>query len=192
LKGAAQPKPLVAKKKGTSKTAMQKVFQTVYGTEKGNCLTAVWASLLKLNIEEVPHFVVYDDYFGELCSFLLGHGLEYERYIVNPNRKDVSIDGYDVLRNPLPDYGSINGFFDATVYSPGHFDKDRFVNDREYTPICHAVICDKNLNIVHDPNPKYQGVEKYPLAEELGFNGILGVSLFTLLEKSFSPYMEPN
>jgi hypothetical protein len=158
---------------------MTPVFQTIFTKTQGNCLTAVWASLLKLKIEEVPHFVAYDDYFGELCNFLEKYGYEYERYIVNPNRKDVSIENYDVLRNPLPDYGSINGLFDATVYSPGLFDKERFLNDPEYTPVCHAVICDTNLKIVHDPHPEYQNIEKYPMADELGFNGIIGISLFT-------------
>ena len=36
------------------------------------------------------------------------------------------------------------------------------------------MLVDKNLNIVHDPNPEYQDV-KYPLTDEIGNNGILEI-----------------
>ena len=42
----------------------------------------------------------------------------------------------------------------------------------------HAVLIDNNFNIVHDPNPNYKGILKYPLADILGYNGIIKVDGF--------------
>jgi hypothetical protein len=60
----------------------------------------------------------------------------------------------------------------ATVYSP------RFCGLKEENPLTHAVIIDGSFNIVHDPNPDYRDLKKYPYADELGYNGVLSVSLF--------------
>ncbi len=45
------------------------------------------------------------------------------------------------------------------------------------TSCTHAVIIDKNYNIVHDPNHNNEGLSSYPMAEELGYNGIINIYL---------------
>lgn len=161
---------------------MTAVYQTIHGDQRGNCLAAIWASMLDLDINVVPNFVEQDDYFGALCNFLLPFGYEYCSYVINPNRTDLSAEakaGYEWLgqADELPEWGSINGYYDATVFSPGFWDAERFKNDPDYKPVCHAVVVDKDLNVVHDPNPAYKGM-KYPMADEWGYNGVLGVCLF--------------
>lgn len=61
----------------------------------------------------------------------------------------------------------VNGYFYCSVLSPKYFSWEHMGT--------HAVICDKNFNIVHDPNPEYKGIKSYPLASIIGFNGIIGV-----------------
>lgn len=157
------------------------VHQTIFGNTKGNCHAAVWASLLHLNISQVPNFVEFDDTHDTVCKFLQAYGYEYSCYVINENRPDLpqeTIGTYPQLRQGLPSFGSIDGFYEAVVYSPGFFDPSRFLIDPEFKPTCHAVIVDKDLNIVHDPHPGYKNA-RYPLADSIGYNGVIGVCLWT-------------
>lgn len=153
---------------------MRKVNQTILSDKNGNCLAAAWASLLELDIADVPNFVEAEDYHGALCDFLQQHNLEYYGYIVNGNRTDLTDEqkaSYEFMGETLPEFGSIGGYYEATVYSPGYYKEGE-------TPVCHAVVIDKHFNIVHDPNPNYAGTKQYPMADKLGRNGVLGVCLF--------------
>jgi hypothetical protein len=169
---------------------MEKVYQTISNNINGNCLAAVWASLLNLGLKEVPNFVEHEDYFGELCAFLKAFGLEYDSYIINENRKDLPEEQrnqYCFFSQGLTYCSSIEGLFEATVYSPGLWDEKRYREDPEYKPDCHAVIVDKNFNIIHDPNRNYEDYQKalkpYPLADQLGYNGVIGVTLFRKIKQ---------
>lgn len=150
---------------------MTPVFQEIFCGTRGDCLKAAMASILDLPLSEVPHFIEHDDWFGALTDFMWQRGYEYSNYAINPNREmeQSAKESYEHFGHELWGEG-IGGFFEATVYSPGLYTKEN--------PVCHAVIVDKNFNIVHDPNPNYKGV-KYPEADKLGFNGIIGVTIWT-------------
>ena len=49
---------------------MKPVMQTLDGLEEGNCLQACIASLFEMGLEEVPHFVLRDDWVGALDGWL--------------------------------------------------------------------------------------------------------------------------
>jgi hypothetical protein len=161
---------------------MTPVYQTIFDNKRGNCQAAVWASLLHLDLQQVPNFVEFDDDHDALCKFLLDFDYEYQGYIINENRTDLTQQEkgkYQFLKHGLPSAGHIGGFYGAVVYSPGYFDEERFYNDPSYKRVCHAVVVDKDLNIVHDPNPNYSGIKKYPLADVIGYNGVIGVCLYS-------------
>jgi hypothetical protein len=165
---------------------MTKVYQTIINKTNGNCQAAVWASLLNIKITEVPNFVEYEDDHEALCQFLEPFGYGYSRYLINPNRKDLPEETksqYEFFATELPETLGFNGYYEATVYSPGFWDEQRYREDPAYKPVCHAVVIDRQFHIVHDPNPNNydykMGLKQYPLAEQLGYNGIIGVSLFS-------------
>lgn len=56
---------------------MKPVFQTTYGKEEGNCFPACIASVLEMDLKDVPHFCkVYKSYWQEeLNKWLLQFGL---------------------------------------------------------------------------------------------------------------------
>lgn len=53
----------------------------------GNCLQAAVASLLELPLDEVPHFVEYDDWLERLAEFCTAHGYQP---IMRPPDTDVA------------------------------------------------------------------------------------------------------
>lgn len=73
-------------------------------------------------------------------------------------------------------YG-IDGLFLASVYSPKYSDP----NEHPMSHL-HAVICDKNFNIVFDPNPNYDGILCYPYSKLIGYNGIRAIDTFNKLK----------
>lgn len=105
---------------------MKPVFQTIIDGAKGDCMRATVASLLELELEQVPHFILFSDdvWWDVYCCFFYALGYDYAGY------------GKVLYR----DY-SINGFFDASVKSKTFPDKN------------HAVILDMAGVVVHDPNP---------------------------------------
>ena len=152
---------------------MTKVFQTNTSKNQGNCLQAVYASLLDLPLNKVPNFIEYNnDWELILRNFLDGYGYEIIKLALNPNFIDINVDEYSLIH----DYTGINGYFDASVLSPNYFEEDK-LKDKCYTAPKHAVIIDKNFNILHDPNLQYQNIKKYPLTDELGYNGIVEIYL---------------
>ena len=56
---------------------MIKVFQNVMGSKRGNCGSACWASILHLDINEVPNFHDAKDYIKAERKFLSKFGLDY-------------------------------------------------------------------------------------------------------------------
>lgn len=157
---------------------MKPVYQTIFCNVKGNCYAAIIASLLEKTLEDVPNFIEQEDCHKAVCDFLQPLGYSYCQYLVNGNRRDESKYQFDFFQKELPLIGSINGYYDAVVYSPNFFDMEKYISNPNYEPVCHAVIVDKNFNIVHDPNPNYEKIDKYPLANEVGYNGVIGIVLW--------------
>jgi hypothetical protein len=60
----------------------------------------------------------------------------------------------------------VKGFFYAVVYSPLYYKNGKKEKTR------HAVLIDRNFNIVHPVNKAYDGLKQFPEAEALGYNGI--------------------
>lgn len=111
---------------------MKKVYQTIIDPNHGNCMQAVVASLFEMELDEVPNFIEFEDrWYLEMIKFYEERG--YELGTISGSTEHMKIAAeFD---------GGVNGYFDATVESklfPGR---------------THAVVVDKNLNIVHDPNP---------------------------------------
>lgn len=145
---------------------MKQIYQTIYGTS-GNCWQAVIASMLELELDEVPNFISFEDSFAVQDAFLLKHGYINCNQIPNPRR--LKHFGPDMF-NEIKKYSGINGLFKACVYSPGMFTPELMCGPNEPT---HAVVIDSEFRIVHDPNINYKDVINYPLSEYLGYNGII-------------------
>lgn len=159
---------------------MIKVYQTCFNSfnhpEPGNCWQAVIASLLELPLEEVPHFVTYPNYTKVHDDFLLSNGYRYQRTLRNPYCM-----GYhgDDLFWTLKKIKGVKGYFSALVYSPKYFQLEMLVGVD--TVPAHAVIVDQEMRIVHDPNPAYADIKQYPLATQIGYNGIIAVDIISKL-----------
>lgn len=166
---------------------MKKVFQDIHG-EGGNCLPAVIASLLELPLENVPHFnTMPNHWFEELTDFLIQNGYSIEDSLYNKEDAKLRQNGkylewYEENKDfqneleRLNDYDGIDGLFYAAVYSPKRWTKSK--------QALHAVIIDKNFNIIHDPEEAYQGLEKYPMADELGYNGVMEVTVIQKFQQA--------
>lgn len=163
---------------------MKKVYQTIYDKKNGNCIQAVVASLLELELEQVPHFLEFgDDWWNKTYSFLDEHGYSFNgnlqninfKYLLNPKsgcyHKEQKPSRTTVLcSSNLKNRKGFNGFFYAVVLSPNYFDYNNWCT--------HAVVCDANLKIVHDPSIGYKSILQYPLKSILNHNGIIEIKLF--------------
>lgn len=151
---------------------MTPVYQTIIDANKGNCMQAAIASLFNLSLDEVPNFIDYrDGYFHPLYDTIIKMGYEYRGCLFNLalNKKLYPEETFSDKHtlDKLSNYDGVDGYFYATVYSPKYFTTEKDLNNQ----ITHAVIIDKNCNIVHDPNPNNINI-KYPLSESVGYNGI--------------------
>ncbi len=155
---------------------MIKVFQRLVDKEKGDCMQAAVASLLELPYEDVPKFIEHKEgWFHPFYDLIVAQGLTYKGMLHN------DIDKTDMHEpsfvGTLYKYKGLDGYFLASVYSPKYFIREDISSGAATT---HAVLIDREFNIVHDPNPNNQDVKKYPLADELGYNGIINI---IILEK---------
>ena len=162
-------------------------FQTDTSRGSGNCMQAVIASLLEKNMDEVPNFAEFEDYFPLMHSLIEKDGFEYAGVLHNKVHSNliapiggcfekVKYYGPSIMSDRyLHRQGGVQGYFYAVVLSPHYFDwKDLG---------CHAVIIDKDYNIVHDPNPEYADIKQYPLADILGYSGVVYVHLINPREE---------
>lgn len=126
---------------------MKKVYQKIIDKENGDCLRAVIASLLELEIENIPlmNGVLGTNQFLEMNDFLKTKGLKFSP-ISNISKEKDGIDFIDIAKYD----GGINGYFYASV------------NSQTFEDIGHAVIVDSNMNIVHDPNPNQLALKLKP------------------------------
>lgn len=148
---------------------MNKIFQRLVDAGNGDCMKCTIATLLGLNYEDVPHFLEFENPNSEMADFMIDKGFEFEGCLYNyPNSEYSTI-------NQLKDCDGINGLFYASVFSPKYYKEE---DGPEAYQITHAVLINKNYEIVFDPNADYQNINSYPASDYLGFNGIRNVYLF--------------
>jgi hypothetical protein len=123
---------------------MLKILQNNVDRNSGDCMRAVIASLLELNIQEVPNFIEYNERcYTVLMQFLLDRNY-HPCFIYKHNyRTEQLIEIANIC-------GGINGYFFASVPS------------QTYEDGSHAVVVDKNLNVIHDPNPNQKCLKLKP------------------------------
>ena len=114
-------------------------------------MRAVVASLLEVELDEVPDFVHFDNRkdtnsYYEMYKFLKQKG--YHCGVINPRRKYVNHRLYKPNRKAIAFVidclkvdGGIGGYFYASVPS------------QTFKDVTHTVVIDSDMNIVHDPNP---------------------------------------
>jgi len=111
---------------------MEKVFQTDLSPKTGNCHQACLASLLDMKLDDVPHFMVMENFHRKETEWLIKKGFVYVgAYIPDFFPNDYEFEG-------------IEGYFIAGGPT------DRGTQ--------HSVIVDKKLNLIHDPNPNGNGL----------------------------------
>lgn len=128
---------------------MKKVYQTIVDKGNGNCMQAATASILELELNEVPNFIDYlndnkTNPHYELMKFLESKGFDYSIWTssyFNGKGKQVMKQPISFTKEVLRVDGGINGFFYASVKS------------QTFEDVSHAVVIDLNMSIVHDPNP---------------------------------------
>lgn len=162
---------------------MKRVYQRVIDPNNGDCMKCSVATLLQLNYEDVPD-LCNAAWHKTLKMFMREHGYDYDYDVIwNPNvgylenptawcfMKDPERDPVDFFPNLKQEYG-VNGLFLATVYSP------KYTNPNEH-PMSHlhAVLCDIDFNIIHDPQPEYKGILHYPYSQIIGYNGIRSIEI---------------
>ena len=161
---------------------MKQVYQTIVDKNHGNCMQAAFASLFDDELENVPNFIELHNWFEALSDYVKSKGYEYDGMLHNLkwNRlRDPKTNVFSsnsrgktsMSLSALKKCESVNGFFYAGVCSPNLFTWD--------DPRYHAVLVDKNCNIVFDPNPNYTNkINKYPFSDFIDYNGVIDVYLF--------------
>jgi len=127
---------------------MIKVYQTISDAGFGDCQRATVASLLELHIDQVPHFIRYDNWFTIYTHFLSFHNIQFDGtgYALKVgDTPDVMAKGFRHL--PIME-DSIDGIIMASVNSLNH----EFVT--------HSVLMNLDGEVVHDPSNgnSYNGV----------------------------------
>jgi len=127
---------------------MKPVFQTRYGEGKGNCFQAALASVLELELEEVPDFVnVYqDDWFKEVERWL------YKKF----RAVYVFVTYEDFLEN----------FADLRASGTYYIQVGPNQND-----VMHCVVA-QHGEMVHNPNRTCKGLKEVKYCEFLAFLNI--------------------
>lgn len=134
-------------------------------------MQAAMASLFEDSLENVPNFIEFGGkWFDEIWKYIHTKGYTYNGCLYNGR---TYVQEEPVVRecnfSTLASMDGINGYFYATVYSP------KFYSGADKNPTTHAVIIDKDFNIVHHVNKAYDETTKYPLADEIGYNGIIKI-----------------
>lgn len=148
---------------------MKKVFQRIVDAGNGDCMKCAIATLLGLDYEEVPHFLHFESPNTVMANFMMSKGYEYEGCLYNYPGSEYS------TIHQLSECDGVNGLFYASVFSPKYYKEENGIKGHQ---IGHAVLINKNFEIVFDPNPAYESLEKYPASDEMGYNGINNVYIF--------------
>lgn len=149
---------------------MKKVFQQNTTKDHGDCMRAVVASLFEDDIENVPNFIELpaETWWHEFLNYTSNKGYIFRGLRYNPIQFNTTPE--DLSLETIKSSEGINGFFYATVFSPKHNPNG------DLDGILHAVVIDKDFNIIHDPNPNYKDLKEYPKHDK--YNGILFVKIF--------------
>jgi hypothetical protein len=109
---------------------MRPVFQTEVSSDRGDCLRASVATILDLEISQVPHFKLFDrKWHTVLVGFLNSVGYQFHGSGRAKSHK-------------MPEkYPHIDGYVLASVQS------------KSFPGCTHSVVMDLKGRIVHDPNP---------------------------------------
>lgn len=165
---------------------MKEVYQTIIDKDHGNCMQAAIASLFDDELENVPNFIEFDDWFVQMEKYAISKGYRYDGMLFNDKWIDLIHPDtcvfeerpkfcQELLLTALKNENGVNGLFYAGVCSPALFSWA--------SQTFHAVLIDKDCNVVFDPNPNYKGkVKKYPFADYIGCNGVTDVYLFNKIE----------
>jgi hypothetical protein len=165
---------------------MIKIYQSIVDIKHGNCMQAAIASLFELSLEKVPHFLeLGENWFEAFYNFIREQGYDFDGTLYNYNQwriinKREGVKTSKELRNRLhkiKKMKGVKGYFFASVYSPKYYDS------KDKSPITHAVIIDKNFNIVHDVNPANNDLISYPESKKLKYNGILDIYMINPISK---------
>lgn len=164
---------------------MKKIYQRIIDAKHGDCMQAAIASLFDDEYENVPAFIEYEI---SIMERMFDQYIESKGYVVNGMLHNKM---WNTLLHPTDECWKkprflekgllkpenlstgVDGYFYCSVLSPKYFSWGHMGT--------HAVICDSNLNIVHDPNKEYEGLKSYPLASVIGCNGIIG--LYDIVKK---------
>lgn len=134
---------------------MKPVWQNITGVN-GNCMQATIASLLEVDLNCVPNFKLAGKRaLRDLIEYMKIHGYSFVR-LVTPKTD---------LKSISSEVG-VNGYFFAIVRS--------LVNDGGH----HAVVIDRNCNIVHPVNKKYDGITEFEKRSVNEINGIMYIFVF--------------
>lgn len=152
---------------------MKKIYQTIIDPQIGNCMQAAIASLFDEELENVPNFISFgDNWYWEYIEYIKSKG--YRLISETLYNEKLSPDVINELSfKTLQNYEGINGLFYASVYSP------KYNPTGKLGGTSHAVLIDKDFNIVHDPNPNNIGI-KYPHSEY--YNGIITIELYEKIQ----------
>lgn len=124
---------------------MKEVYQTIVDKGNGNCMQAVVASLFEVPLEQIPHFLeIEGGWITTMLDIYKEHGYRWGNF-------DVQDMPMGEVKKALKHDGGIGGFFYGVV--------DSLTYPGEAT---HAVVVDKHLNIIHDPNPNQLAMKLRP------------------------------
>ena len=159
---------------------INKVYQKIIDKGIGNCMRACVCTLLNIDDSNVPNFIE-GNYEQLLSKTLADNNCEEKGMLWNPNLSYFNNPTeccFERIRHEksqlldaISDYKGIDGLFIASVFSPRYFNYSNGIHQT------HAVIIDKQFNIVHDPNPNYKNIFMYPLSKLIKYNGIRNVYL---------------
>lgn len=129
---------------------MKEVKQTIIDTDRGNCLSACLASILELDIEEVPNFVWHfkNEFDDAVQLWLAARGYAWLRIRMPKEIKT----GDDIRFHALPRVLCL-----ATGKSPrGDY----------YHSVVGEIVDGYNFRLVHDPHPDGTGLDGPPVCVE--------------------------
>lgn len=106
----------------------------------GNCLQTAVASLLDLDVDEVPHFALYPDWFAAMRRWARGRGGDFTMFYV-----PMVTEYVDAWRSNS-EFGRQNGLH-ALLSGPS-----------PRGPFWHVVVGNVDLEVVHDPHPSRAGL----------------------------------
>lgn len=129
---------------------MKEVYQTIIDKDKGNCLSAALASILELDIEEVPNFVWHfkNSFDGAVQLWLRARGFAWLR--IRMPKKIAT--GDDIRWHSIPEVLCL-----ATGKSPrGDY----------YHTVVGRIAGGHNFELIHDPHPDGAGLDGQPVCVE--------------------------